>query len=309
MVPQNVARGGQVGTRQFFRDQVQYASSGFSRTPGRNSRWSPAGIGFSGNAARRQGGALRQAFSFTSHRSHIHTRGSSTFAGLQGDFPTGDDAHEAYSSSTPSEQYAQDDVCNIPEDFLPRYWSDQSAAEDELEIWLVGDSDFGFEEEDGDYDALSYETAWWEELDVCYVIAFQGPNSDTAGFYANRAEHENGPMDIILVFESFDDAHRHCGLLQANIPDAELPEAVVEPIAPATLLNICEDKGCHCSVQKQGSLLMPPDQIVIEEDIEAGGTPWISGSGSAASWSATGGVDFPTDVSPFICGGAQLRSD
>lgn len=268
MVPQNVARGGQVGTRQFFCEEKQYASSGCSRTPGRNSRRSPSLIGFSGNAAQRQGDPLRRAFSFTSHRSHIQTRGLPISAGFQGDFPTDDDAHEASSSSTPEDESAQDDVCNIPADFLPRYLSDQSAAEEELEIWLVGDGDFGFEEEDVDEDELSYEAAWWEELDVCYVIAFQGPNSDTAGFYANRAEHENGPMDIILVFESFDDAHRHCGLLQANILDAELPEAVVEPIAPATLLNICEDKGCHCSVQKQGSLLMPPEQIVVEEDIE-----------------------------------------
>ena len=61
---------------------------------------------------------------------------------------------------------------------------------------------------------------------------------------------------------------RHCGLLQANIEEDCLPEAYVEAISPETLVSICEEKKCHCSIQRAGSLLLPPDQIVVEEDVE-----------------------------------------
>lgn len=62
---------------------------------------------------------------------------------------------------------------------------------------------------------------------------------------------------------------RHCGLLQANIEHGCLPEAYVEAIAPETLVEICEEKFCHCSIQRSGSLLLPPEQIVVEEDVES----------------------------------------
>jgi hypothetical protein len=62
---------------------------------------------------------------------------------------------------------------------------------------------------------------------------------------------------------------RHCGLLQANIEEGCLPEGYVEAISPETLVCICEEKKCHCSIQRAGALLLPPDQIVVEEDVES----------------------------------------
>eukprot|EP00241_Pyramimonas_parkeae_P010679 CAMPEP_0114261098 /NCGR_PEP_ID=MMETSP0058-20121206/20909_1 /TAXON_ID=36894 /ORGANISM="Pyramimonas parkeae, CCMP726" /LENGTH=230 /DNA_ID=CAMNT_0001376517 /DNA_START=222 /DNA_END=914 /DNA_ORIENTATION=- len=144
---------------------------------------------------------------------------------------------------------------------------------DDLEIWNVcgfsEDEGDGFDDHDEEED-YSDADAWWEQLEYIYVITFQEPGSTTAGFYANRAEAENGePVDIIVGFAGLDDAIRHCGLLQANIEHGCLPEAYVEAIAPETLVEICEEKFCHCSIQRSGSLLLPPEQIVVEEDVES----------------------------------------
>ena len=60
--------------------------------------------------------------------------------------------------------------------------------------------------------------------------------------------------------------------MQANIEEGRLPEAYVEAISPETLVSICEEKTCHCSIQRAGSLLLPPEQIVVEEDVESART-------------------------------------
>lgn len=130
-----------------------------------------------------------------------------------------------------------------------------------MEIWNVGGSDCDEVQEGEVWD----EPAWWECLEQVYVISF-----DDSGFYANRAENDDGePVDIIVVFEDFEDALRHCGLLQANIDFSTLPDAFIEAIEPDTLVSICEEKQCHVSVQRAGSMLMPPEQIVVEEDVES----------------------------------------
>uniref|UniRef100_A0A7S0MSE8 Uncharacterized protein n=1 Tax=Pyramimonas obovata TaxID=1411642 RepID=A0A7S0MSE8_9CHLO len=144
---------------------------------------------------------------------------------------------------------------------LPSYFHQLSPIRgDEMEIWNVGGSDC--DEAEGE---VWDEPAWWECLEQVYVISF-----DDSGFYANRAENDDGePVDIIVVFEDFEDALRHCGLLQANIDFSSLPEAFIEAIEPEALVSICEDKQCHVSVQRAGSMLMPPEQIVVEEDVES----------------------------------------
>lgn len=50
--------------------------------------------------------------------------------------------------------------------------------------------------------------------------------------------------------------------------DGELPAARVEAVKPLELVEVCEFKSCHCSVQREGVLLMPPEQMVVEEDVE-----------------------------------------
>mmetsp|Transcript_34750 Transcript_34750/g.58381 ORF Transcript_34750/g.58381 Transcript_34750/m.58381 type:complete len:258 (+) Transcript_34750:78-851(+) len=148
-------------------------------------------------------------------------------------------------------------ACTMPASFSQ--WSPTRG--DQMEIWNVG----GLECDEASDGEECDEPAWWESLDHVYVISFHD-----SGFYANRAEGDDGePVDIIVVFESFDDAHRHCGLLSANIDLSKLTAALIEPIPPNFLVRFCQERQCHVSVQRAGNLLLPPDQIVEEdEDLE-----------------------------------------
>lgn len=146
---------------------------------------------------------------------------------------------------------------------------------EQMEIWSVCDDSCDSEDDDGERciprDASAdADAAWWEHLQSVYVITFIREGEEHAGYYAVRAEGENGePVDIIVGFADHDDATRHCGLLLANFTDGELPAARVEAVAPLELVELCEYKSCHCSVQREGVLLMPPEQMVVEENVEA----------------------------------------
>eukprot|EP00238_Polyblepharides_amylifera_P005781 CAMPEP_0196591218 /NCGR_PEP_ID=MMETSP1081-20130531/68865_1 /TAXON_ID=36882 /ORGANISM="Pyramimonas amylifera, Strain CCMP720" /LENGTH=196 /DNA_ID=CAMNT_0041914517 /DNA_START=173 /DNA_END=763 /DNA_ORIENTATION=+ len=117
---------------------------------------------------------------------------------------------------------------------------------------------------------LEEQEAWWVQLPYVFVITFFEEGKDSAGYYANRVEDAEGILvDIIVAFEDLDDAIRHCGLLQANIIDeGRVPKGRVDSIDIDTLTSICDMKSCRCSVQRKGSLLMPPEQLVVEDDVD-----------------------------------------
>jgi hypothetical protein len=42
-----------------------------------------------------------------------------------------------------------------------------------------------------------------------------------------------------------------------------LTAALIEPIPPDFLVRFCQERQCHVSVQRAGSLLLPPDQVWV----------------------------------------------
>lgn len=45
-----------------------------------------------------------------------------------------------------------------------------------------------------------------------------------------------------------------------------LPAPTVESCSPDVLVELCEEKGCYCSVQRVGTLLLPPAEFDFKND-------------------------------------------
>lgn len=78
------------------------------------------------------------------------------------------------------------------------------------------------------------DAAWWEHLQSVYVITFIREGEEHAGYYAVRAEGENGePVDIIVGFADHDDATR-C----VRYPSISRPFVKPLPTPRATLASM-----------------------------------------------------------------------
>ncbi|MBU6229920.1 MAG: DUF3110 domain-containing protein [Cyanobacteria bacterium REEB459] len=88
---------------------------------------------------------------------------------------------------------------------------------------------------------------------VVYVLLFNA-RTDNEGIHTLKIDHE----DVVLMFETEDDATRFALMLEAQ----DFPEATVEAIAQSDIEEFCQAAGYHCKVVPEGALAIPPEQVV-----------------------------------------------
>jgi len=90
-----------------------------------------------------------------------------------------------------------------------------------------------------------------------YVLLFN-TGSENQGIHSLKM----GDRDIVLMFESEDDATRFAVMLEAQ----EFPEPTVEEIDAEEIEAFCEDAGYEARHIPQGELITPPDSTVPQMD-------------------------------------------
>ncbi|HIK36651.1 MAG: DUF3110 domain-containing protein [Geminocystis sp.] len=90
-----------------------------------------------------------------------------------------------------------------------------------------------------------------------YVLLYN-PGTDNEGIHSIRI----GNKDIILMFESEDDATRYALLLEAQ--DFQRPS--VEPIDSQEVEEFCKEAGYEWKLVTEGMLEIPPERNLEETD-------------------------------------------
>ena len=93
-----------------------------------------------------------------------------------------------------------------------------------------------------------------------FVLLFNA-RTDNEGIHSLRV----GDRDVVLMFESEDDAMRFGLMLEAQ----DFPSPSVEAIDSEEIEDFCESAGFDCKIIPQGTLFMPPEAIVEETDWQA----------------------------------------
>ncbi len=90
-----------------------------------------------------------------------------------------------------------------------------------------------------------------------YVLLFN-TGSENQGIHSLKV----GDRDIVLMFESEDDATRFALMLEAQ----DFPEPTVEEIEAAEIEAFCQNAGYEARHIPQGELITPPDSTVPKTD-------------------------------------------
>lgn len=90
-----------------------------------------------------------------------------------------------------------------------------------------------------------------------YVLLFN-TGSENQGIHSLKM----GDRDIVLMFESEDDATRFAVMLEAQ----DFPEPTVEEIDSEEIEAFCQEAGYEARHIPQGELITPPDSTVPQMD-------------------------------------------
>ena len=96
-----------------------------------------------------------------------------------------------------------------------------------------------------------------------YVLLFNAGSEDQ-GIHSLKI----GDRDIVLMFESEDDATRFALMLEAQ----DFPEATVEAIESEEIEAFCAETGYETRHIPEGELITPPDTTVEQTDWSLQGT-------------------------------------
>ena len=81
-----------------------------------------------------------------------------------------------------------------------------------------------------------------------YILTIKGNESE--GAYAPSFDTKN----ILYLFESEEDAERHCELLAAD----DYPEMVVVEVEDDVAIHICEENGYAYCIVTPNDIIIPP---------------------------------------------------
>eukprot|EP00210_Caulerpa_lentillifera_P008916 g8507.t1 len=115
-------------------------------------------------------------------------------------------------------------------------------------------------------DLMESEKHQISELDEVYVLLFGVGEASTEGIYSLRSYCTESGLhkETIVCFESFNDAVRFSGLLEATMPHL----STVHTIKALELVQFCNDSGYACRLELEGSNLTPPEFNVGVTDWE-----------------------------------------
>lgn len=104
-----------------------------------------------------------------------------------------------------------------------------------------------------------------------FVLLFNA-RTDNEGIHSLRMGDPlrgSEERDVVLMFESEDDATRFGLMLEAQ----DFPSPTVEAINSEEIEEFCESAGFECKMIPTGTLFVPPEAIVEETDWQAEGSP------------------------------------
>jgi len=91
-----------------------------------------------------------------------------------------------------------------------------------------------------------------------YVLLFNA-GSEEQGIHSLKM----GDRDVVLMFESEDDANRFALMLEAQ----DFPKPTVEEIDSEEIESFCEEAGYDARHIPEGELITPPESTVEETDL------------------------------------------
>ncbi len=116
-----------------------------------------------------------------------------------------------------------------------------------------------------------------------FILLFNA-RTDNEGIHTLKlTDPEVGERNIVLMFESEDDATRYSLMLEAQ----DFPVPTVEAIAAEEVEGFCQDAGYECTLVPEGTLVVPPETAADELDWQADGKPSQASDDDASEFSAT----------------------
>jgi len=100
-----------------------------------------------------------------------------------------------------------------------------------------------------------------------FILLFNARTENEGIHTLKLMDPEVGERNIVLMFESEDDATRYSLMLEAQ----DFPVPTVEAIAVEEVEEFCQDAGYDCTLVPEGTLVMPPEANVDETDWRAEG--------------------------------------
>ncbi|MEQ8540471.1 MAG: DUF3110 domain-containing protein [Coleofasciculus sp. D1-CHI-01] len=97
-----------------------------------------------------------------------------------------------------------------------------------------------------------------------YVLLFNA-RSENEGIHTLQI----GDRNVVLMFESEDDAIRFGGMLEAQ----DFPNPSVEALEVEEIEEFCQSAGYECQLVETGMLALPPETNVEKTDWQPDGTP------------------------------------
>ena len=97
-----------------------------------------------------------------------------------------------------------------------------------------------------------------------YVLLFNA-RTENEGIHTLQV----GDRNVVLMFESEDDAIRFSGLLEAQ----DFPSPSVEALEAEEIEEFCQSAGYECQLVETGMLALPPEKNVEKTDWQPDAAP------------------------------------
>lgn len=99
-----------------------------------------------------------------------------------------------------------------------------------------------------------------------YVLLFNARTENEGIHTLQTMDPERGERNLVLMFETEEDAERYGMLLEAQ----DFPEAAVEEIDDDEVREFCESAGYDCKLVRSNDFkwLIPPESNVDESEME-----------------------------------------
>ncbi|MEQ8754386.1 DUF3110 domain-containing protein [Coleofasciculus sp. G1-WW12-02] len=97
-----------------------------------------------------------------------------------------------------------------------------------------------------------------------YVLLFNA-RTENEGIHTLQI----GDRNVVLMFESEDDAIRFGGMLEAQ----DFPSSSVEALEVEEIEEFCQSAGYDCQLVESGMLALPPEKNVEKTDWQADAAP------------------------------------
>eukprot|EP00798_Chlamydomonas_sp_ICE-L_P012856 gene12856-3570_t len=151
-----------------------------------------------------------------------------------------------------------EDLPSVSFPSMPAGRNDHSSPISRLSQWSISDTSFGV-------DLLLLGP--YNRVKQVWAILFGSGERGKEGIYSlRRSPHgdDSLPQEIIITFESEEDAIRYAALLEATMDHSPQVSLVQVP----DLCRFCDEHGYQCRMEPAGCLLIPPTFNVTDTDWE-----------------------------------------